>query len=145
MTDGRRPGDGSPADALVAQQEEIRDVLSLVLGATGAERQALWNRTRELLARHGAAAPDPGQHRIAEMVEFVDRFAVDSIAFDTQFRELQEEVFRHLEEERSREVPLLQETADGGAPPASAPAAGRSPAARIGSAVRAVAARLLPG
>ena len=124
--------EGDVVSFLERQHEELRSLMSRVLGSGGAQRQEAFDAVREMLAGHEAAeeqilrpltrqAPDGAEEaamrtgeeeRAAEALELLEQLDVDSIAFEVQFRTLEEAVLRHAEEEETHEFPLLRRTHD---------------------------------
>jgi hemerythrin superfamily protein len=117
---------------LVAQHDEVRDLLGRVQSTRGDERQQAFDEAREALARHEAAeeavlrpliraVPDGDreaderteeEERTREALALIEQYDVDSVAFETQFRLLSEAVLRHAEREEQVEFPLLRRTHD---------------------------------
>jgi hemerythrin superfamily protein len=123
---------GDVVEFLTDQHQQLKDVMSRVLAATGAERRALFYQVRETLARHEAAeeavlrpltrAAPGGEEQAAsrtheeksaeDLLGLIEQFDVDTPAFETEYAELQEAVLRHAEEEETQEFPLLRRTHD---------------------------------
>lgn len=123
---------GDVVEFLTDQHEQLRGLMSRVLGAAGEERRALFGEVRDLLARHEAAeeaalrpltrsAPGGEQQaasRTAEEeraergLEFIAPLDVDSPAFEVQYREISEAVLAHAGKEETEEFPLLRRTYD---------------------------------
>jgi hemerythrin superfamily protein len=103
-----------------------------VLQASGQERRTLFDEVRETLARHEAAeeavlrpltrqAPG-GEEQAAGRTEeedsaknllgLIERYDVDTPAFEVEYQELAEAVMRHAEHEETEEFPLLRRTHD---------------------------------
>src|SRR3954466_7756871 len=117
--------EGDVVTFLVHQHDELKALLSRVLGTQGAERQQAFDAVRESLARHEAAeeevlrpltrqAPDGeqeaamrtgGEERATEALELLEQLYVDSVPFEVQFRTFEEAVLRHAEEEETHEFP----------------------------------------
>src|SRR3954451_11200634 len=122
--------EGDVVTFLVHQHDELKGLLSRVLGTQGAERQEAFDAVRESLARHEAAeeevlrpltrqAPDGDEEvamrtgeeeRATEALALLEQFDVGSIPFEVQFRTFEEAVLRHAEEEETHEFPLLRRT-----------------------------------
>jgi hemerythrin superfamily protein len=123
---------GDVVELLTDQHEQVEDLMSRVLAASGAERRALFDQVRETLAGHEAAeeavlrpltrsAPGGDEQaagRTAEeksaedLLGLVERYDVDTPAFEVEYQELQEAVRRHAEHEETQEFPLLRRTHD---------------------------------
>jgi hypothetical protein len=124
--------EGDVVTFLVHQHDELKGLLSRVLGTQGAERQEAFDAVRESLARHEAAEEEvlrpltrgaPGgdeeaamrtgeEDRATEALALLERLDVGSIPFEVQFRTFEEAVLRHAEQEETHEFPLLRRTHD---------------------------------
>jgi hemerythrin-like domain-containing protein len=123
---------GDVVELLVEQHEEVRTLLARVLGATGRERQRAFDAARAALARHEAAEEAvlrplteraPGgatlaaartreEERATQALELLEKYDVDGVPFETEFRTFQEAVLEHAEKEETAEFPLLRRTYD---------------------------------
>jgi len=123
---------GDVVEFLVEQHDELRGLLPRVLAATGPERQRAFDAARAALARHEAAEEAvlrpltreaPGgdglaeartieEERATQALELLERYDVDSVPFETEFRTFMEAVLEHAEKEETAEFPLLRRTHD---------------------------------
>jgi Hemerythrin HHE cation binding domain len=123
---------GDVVEYLVDQHDELRTLLARVLGATGPARQRAFDAARAALARHEAAeqavlrrltAEAPGgqalaeartreEDRAAQALALLERYDVDSVLFETEFREFEGAVLEHADKEETVEFPLLRRTHD---------------------------------
>lgn len=123
---------GDVVEFLVDQHDELRTLMARVLGATGPDRQRAFDAARAALARHEAAeeavlrpltreAPGGGDlagHRTGEeehaasALAVLERYDVDGVPFETEFRSFEEAVLQHAEKEETVEFPLLRRTYD---------------------------------
>jgi hemerythrin superfamily protein len=123
---------GDVVEFLTDQHEQLRALMPRVLQASGQERRTLFDEVRETLARHEAAeeavlrpltrqAPG-GEEQAAGRTEeedsaknllgLIERYDVDTPAFEVEYQELAEAVMRHAEHEETEEFPLLRRTHD---------------------------------
>jgi iron-sulfur cluster repair protein YtfE (RIC family) len=125
---------GDVVEFLVDQHEELRTLLARVLAASGPQRQRAWEAARTALERHEAAEEAvlrpltrqaPGgdalaeartreEDRASQALALLERYEVDSVSFETEFRTLQEAVLSHAEKEETAEFPLVRRTHDAG-------------------------------
>jgi hemerythrin superfamily protein len=123
---------GDVVDYLTEQHDHIKALMGRVLPASGAERQRAFDAVRETLARHEAAEEAvlrplvrevPGGEEEAAQRTFeetpaketlgeLEQLDVDSIPFEVLFRDLDEAVLVHAENEQTLEFPLLRQTHD---------------------------------
>ena len=119
---------GDVVEYLVDQHEEMKGLMSRVLSAHGEQRQHAFDAVRAALARHEAAeeavvrpltreapggedqaaARDGEEDRAEDALATLEQLDVDSSAFETQFRELQDAVLGHADMEETQEFPLLR-------------------------------------
>ena len=119
---------GDVVTYLIDQHDELKVLMGRVLSAHGEPRQQAFDAVREVLARHEAAeeavvrpltreapggedqaaARDGEEDRAEHALGALEHLDVDSIAFETQFRELQDAVLRHAGMEETQEFPLLR-------------------------------------
>jgi hypothetical protein len=123
---------GDVVDYLAEQHDHIKTLMGRVLPSSGADRQRAFDAAREALARHEAAEEavlrplvrevpggdeEAGQRtseedRAKEKLGMLEQLDVDSIPFELLFRELEQAVVVHAENEQTLEFPLLRQTHD---------------------------------
>ena len=123
---------GDVVELLTDQHEQLKLLMTRVLAATGPQRKQLFDEVRETLARHEAAeeavvrpltrsAPGGAEQAASrteeedgakDLLGLIERYDVDTPAFEVEYQELQEAVLRHAEEEETQEFPLLRRTHD---------------------------------
>jgi hemerythrin superfamily protein len=117
---------------LIAQHEQVKVLLSGVLGSSGQKRQEYFDDAREFLARHetgeemivrpltrdapnGDAVADARmaeENEAKEVLARLEELDVDSPEFETLFTEFRQSVLEHAEAEERDEFPLLRQNTD---------------------------------
>jgi hypothetical protein len=117
---------------LTNEHDEIRLLMGRVLPASGSDRVRAVEAVRELLTRHEAAEAavlrplvrslgggeaeaaerTREEDRVLRMLRRLEQLDVGSIPFSVLFRELEEAVSRHLENEQTTEFTLLRRGCD---------------------------------
>jgi hemerythrin superfamily protein len=123
---------GDVVDYLAEQHDHLKSLMGRVLPASGAQRQQAFDTAREALARHEAAEEavlrplvrevpggeeEAGQRtaeedRAKETLGMLEQLDVGSIPFEVLFREFEQAVLVHAENEQTLEFPLLRQTHD---------------------------------
>jgi Hemerythrin HHE cation binding domain len=123
---------GDVVEYLTDQHEELKTLMGRVLSTSGPEQQRAFDEVRELLARHEAAEeavlrplvralPDGEdeaaqrtheEDRAQQMLARLEQLEVGSIPFSTLFRELEEAVSTHAQQEQQLEFTLLRQSYD---------------------------------
>ncbi|MCW2677963.1 MAG: uncharacterized protein JWR70_3003 [Modestobacter sp.] len=134
MTGGHGTEDdaGDVVGFLMAQHQQVRELLDDVLRAGGQERQQYFDQAREMLARHETGeemivrpltrkAPDGGavadarmaeENEAKEVLAGLEKMDVDSERFVSTFTAFRQSVLDHAQAEERDEFPLLRQNTD---------------------------------